>query len=369
MKLIDRMRYIASPRILNSQPYKVESSKYLVKLDAMENPHGLPLGLREKWLALLNKTAVNRYPDPVCSELRSRLRQAMSLDRSVNMLFGNGSDEIINLLSLVASGGEGGSVLFPEPTFTVYRLSAEAHGLKVIGVPSSKEDFSCDMGTMLDVIGEKQPSLIFLASPNNPTGNSVDQESIIRLCAAADGLVILDEAYCKFAAVSHLKLLSEIDNLLIMQTFSKIGFAGIRLGVLFGANDWIELLDRVRMPYNVNALTQATAVFAIDHWEHFQSIIDEIIAERETMMQFMVGSESIRVWPSDGNFILFRPHLMTSEQVHEELQNGDILIKNMSGAHPALQNCLRVTIGTEEENTLFRERLIEILGREGISRD
>ena len=175
-----RDRYVASPKILGLQPYKVESSKYLVKLDAMENPHELPLGLREKWLALLNKTAMNRYPDPVCSELRSRLRQAMSLDPSVNMLFGNGSDEIINLLSLVASGGEGGSVLFPEPTFTVYRLSAEAHGLKVIGVPSSNEDFSCDMENMLDVIRAKQPSLIFLASPNNPTGNSVGQESIIR---------------------------------------------------------------------------------------------------------------------------------------------------------------------------------------------
>ena len=363
MKLIDRIRYVASPRILDLQPYKVESSKYLVKLDAMENPHELPLGLREKWLALLNKTAMNRYPDPVCSELRSRLRQAMSLDPSVNMLFGNGSDEIINLLSLVASGGEGGSVLFPEPTFTVYRLSAEAHGLKVIGVPSSNEDFSCDMENMLDVIQEKQPSLIFLASPNNPTGNSVGQESIIRLCAAADGLVILDEAYCKFAAVSHLKLLSDIDNLLIMQTFSKIGFAGIRLGVLFGATDWIELLDRVRMPYNVNSLTQTTAAFAIDHWEHFQSIIDGIIAERERMMQFMVGLEPITVWPSDGNFILFRTNSMTSEYVHEELQNRDILIKNMSGAHPALLNCLRVTIGKEEENTLFRDSLIEIIGR------
>ena len=363
MKLIDRIRYVASPKILGLQPYKVESSKYLVKLDAMENPHELPIGLREKWLALLNKTAMNRYPDPVCSELRSRLRQAMSLDPSVNMLFGNGSDEIINLLSLVASGGEGGSVLFPEPTFTVYRLSAEAHGLKVIGVPSSNEDFSCDMENMLDVIQEKQPSLIFLASPNNPTGNSVGQESIIRLCAAADGLVILDEAYCKFAAVSHLKLLSDIDNLLIMQTFSKIGFAGIRLGVLFGATDWIELLDRVRMPYNVNSLTQTTAAFAIDHWEHFQSIIDGIIAERERMMQFMVGLESITVWPSDGNFILFRTNSMTSEHVHEELQNRDILIKNMSGVHPALLNCLRVTIGTEEENALFRDRLIEIIGR------
>jgi histidinol-phosphate aminotransferase len=279
------------------------------------------------------------------------------------MLFGNGSDEIINLLSVVASGGKGGSVLFPEPTFTVYRLSAESHGLDVIGVPSSSDDFSCDIENMLNVIREKQPSLIFLASPNNPTGNSVDQESIIRLCDAADGLVILDEAYCKFAAVSHVKLLSSIDNLLIMQTFSKIGFAGIRLGVLFGANDWIELLDRVRMPYNVNSLTQATAAFAIDHWEHFQLIIDEIVAERERMMQFMIGLQSILVWPSDGNFILFRPHSMASEHVHKELQNRDILIKNMSGTHPALLNCLRVTIGTKEENILFRDRLIEVIGR------
>ncbi len=361
MKLIDRIRYIASPRILGLQPYKVESSECLVKLDAMENAHELPHGLREEWLALLNKIAVNRYPDPTCGELKSRLRQAMSLDDSINVLFGNGSDEIINLLSLVAAGGEGGAVLFPEPTFTVYRLSAEAHGLEVIGVPSNTEDFSCDIENMLNVIRKKQPSLIFLASPNNPTGNSVNEESIIRLCAAANGLVILDEAYCKFAAVSHVKLLSNIDNLLIMQTFSKIGFAGIRLGILLGAQAWIGLLDRVRMPYNVNSLTQATAAFAIDHSEYFQSIIEVIVKERERMMHFMVGLESITVWPSDGNFILFRPCSMTSDHVHQELRNRGILIKNLSGSHSALLNCLRVTIGTEAENTLFRESLTEIM--------
>ena len=155
----------------------------------------------------------------------------------------------------------------------------------------------------------------------------------------------------------------DFEGTICSHPFSKIGFAGIRLGVLFGANDWIELLDRARMPYNVNSLTQTTAVFAIDHWEHFQSIIDGIIAERERMMQFMVGLEPITVWPSDGNFILFRTNSMTSEHVHEELQNRDILIKNMSGVHPALLNCLRVTIGTEEENILFRDGLIEVIGR------
>ena len=366
MKLIDRIRYIASPRVLGLQPYKVESSECLVKLDAMENAHELPHSLREKWLASIENIAVNRYPDPTCSQLRSRLRLFMALDDSINMLFGNGSDEIINLMCLVASGGEGGSVLFPEPTFSVYRLSAEAHGLEVIGVSSRNEDFSCDIEEMLNVIRHKQPSLIFLASPNNPTGNSVDEESIIRLCAAADGLVILDEAYCKFAASSHVKLLSSIDNLLIMQTFSKIGFAGIRLGVLFGGHECIDLLDRVRMPYNVNSLTQATATFAIDHWEHFQATIDEIITQREGMIQFMVGLDSITVWPSDGNFVLFRPLSMASEHIYDELLNRGILVKNMSGGHPALLNCLRVTIGTEEENILFRETLIEILGREGV---
>ena len=364
MKLRDRIKYIVPSRILGLQPYKVEASENFVKLDAMENPHELSDALQKKWAKLLMEVVVNRYPDSTCSLLKNRLRPLMELDDSIDMLFGNGSDEIINLLCLVASGGAGGAVLFPEPTFSVYRLSAEVYGLKVIGVPMREDNFSCDLESMLRVIQAEQPSLIFLASPNNPTGNSVDEDLLVRCCGAADGLVVLDEAYCKFAKVSRMKLLSSIENLVIMQTFSKIGFAGIRLGVLFGSVAWIDVLNRVRMPYNINSLTQAAGAFALDHFDEFQDSIDDIIAEREKMMQFMSKLDSIKVWSSDANFILFRSLVMPSSVVYDGLKNHGILIKNMSGGHPALLNCLRVTIGKEGENILFREKLMRVIEQE-----
>ncbi len=360
MKVSDRIKQTVSTRILGLQPYKVESSDNLLKLDAMENPYELSEDLRKKWAALLINVDINRYPDPTCRELRERLSQSKSLDSSIDMIFGNGSDELINLLCLIFSGKIGGSILFPEPTFTVYRLSAESHGLDSIGVPLRADDFSFELDHMLAVIKEKQPSLIFLASPNNPTGNSLNEQSIIQLCNASDGLVVLDEAYYKFSKVSHIKLLNSVDNLVIMQTFSKIGFAGIRLGVLFGSRDWIQLLDRVRMPYNVNSLTQVAGIFALDYFEEIQQGIDNIVLERGKMLEFLDSLDSVKVWPSDANFILFRPLLVTAEQVYDGLRERGILIKNLSGGYPALQNCLRVTIGKEEENALFREKLVEI---------
>ncbi len=272
------------------------------------------------------------------------------------MLLGNGSDEIISMLALAAAK-PGAKVMAPVPGFVMYAMSAQFAGLQFVGVPL-RADFTLDRAAMLAAMAEHQPAIIYLAYPNNPTGNlfdAADMEAIVRAAQGevCNSLVVVDEAYQPFAQHSWMPRLTEFGNLLVMRTVSKLGLAGIRLGYLAGAPEWLSQLDKVRPPYNVNVLTEATALFALEHVSVLDEQAAQLRAERTRVADGMAAHAGVTVFPSAANFLLAR--VPDAAQTFDRLLARKVLIKNVSKMHPLLANCLRVTVSTPEENAQFLE--------------
>ncbi len=350
------------PEIRALSAYHVPPAEGLVKLDAMENPYGWPEEVVAAWLELLRGVPLNRYPDPGAARVRSRLREAMGVPEGMDLLLGNGSDEIIQILAM-AAGGPGRVLLAPEPGFAMYRLIAAFTGMQYVGVPLA-EDFSLDLPAMLDAIATHQPALTFLAYPNNPTGNLFDERAVEAIIQAADGLVVVDEAYHAFAEQSFMDRLGCHDNLLVMRTLSKLGLAGLRLGLLVGAPGLLGELEKVRLPYNINVLTQASADFALARRDLFATQTRRIREERERMYG-RLGELPVTAYPSVANFILFRVPPGRGETVFAGIKRRGVLVKSFGGNAGPLADCLRVTVGTPQENDRFLDALAAELGARG----
>jgi len=347
------------PEIHAISAYHIPDSTGLIKLDAMENPYPWPAEMIREWQELLAKTPVNRYPDPAASRLTQSIRDVMDIPREMGVILGNGSDEIIQILaqSLV---GEGRSIMAPTPSFVMYQMIATFVGMDFIGVPL-QDDFSLNLEAMMDAIEREQPALIFLAYPNNPTGNLFSDGDIERILEVAKGIVVVDEAYHAFAGQSWMGRLGSFPNLLVMRTVSKLGLAGLRLGFLAGPNQWIEQFDKLRLPYNINTLTQVTVEFALEHIETFNEQTRSICDEREELMQQLMDMEGITPYPSAANFILFRVGSGLSSNIFNGIKERGVLIKNMGQSEGPLADCLRVTVSSREENRHFIEALQESL--------
>ena len=337
--------------------YHVQPSGGMVKLDAMENPYGLPPELRARLARLVEEAALNRYPDAHGRELKAALRQALDVPAGVELLLGNGSDELIQMLVL-AVARPGAVVLGVEPSFVMFRMIAAFAGARYVGV-ELREDFSLDIEPLLAAVEQHRPAVVFLAYPNNPTGNLFDPAMIDRVVEAAPGLVVIDEAYHAFAGASFLSRVGRRPNLAVMRTLSKLGLAGIRLGVLASAGHWIAELDKVRLPYNVNTLTQAVAREVLRHDAVLTEQAGAIKLERRRLAQALLAVPGVTVYPSDANFILFR--ISQAERVFEGLKRRGVLIKTLHGSHRLLADCLRVTVGTPEENAAFLSALNQAL--------
>ena len=337
------------------QAYHVPSSVDMVKLDAMENPYLLPQTLRDEIGALAANAAINRYPDAGAQRLKEQIRAVTELPQGMEMLLGNGSDEIIQLLAL-AVARPGATLLGVEPSFVMYKMIAAFTGLQYVGVPLA-ENFTLDLPRMLEAIARHQPALVFLAYPNNPTGNLFDAEAITQITEAAPGLVVVDEAYYAFASASFVPMLGRYPNLLVMRTFSKLGMAGLRLGFLAGPKAWLEQLEKLRLPYNVSVLTQVVAEKLLQHHDVLQQQAEQIKLDRAWLYGRLVGTVDVRAYPSEANFILF--HVTHATRVFEGLKKRGALIKSLNGAHLALADCLRVTVGTPVENEHFVAALQE----------
>lgn len=339
------------PEIRALSAYHVPDASGFIKLDAMENPYHWPEAMVQEWLDILRRVELNRYPDPSASELSQQLRVNMNVPDGKNILLGNGSDELIQMIMMAVSGAER-MVMAPEPGFVMYKMIATFLHMPYVGVPLTI-DFSLDAGAMLAAIKQHKPAVIFLAYPNNPTGNLFDEATINKILKTSDGLVVLDEAYHAFAGQTWMDKLEQHDNLLVMRTISKMGLAGLRLGLLAGSPAWLNEFDKVRLPYNINVLTQASARFALQN----QKILDEqtthIRAERDAMYDELSGIDSIDAYPSQANFILVRVAAGQADKIFNRLKEEKILIKNLSGAGGLLSDCLRVTIGTPDENQAF----------------
>lgn len=338
------------PEILSLSAYHVADATGMVKLDAMENPYHLPEAMSEELGGLLAHAAINRYPDPQAMGVQDALRRAFGIGPQHAILLGNGSDELIQILA-TALARPGASLLAVEPSFVMYRMIAGFSGLRYVGVPL-KSDFELDEAAVLEALEREEPALVFIAYPNNPTGNVFDRAALERIIAAAPGLVVMDEAYHAFTGgLSFLDDLDRYPNLLLMRTVSKLGLAGLRLGYLVGAPAWIRELDKVRLPYNVNVLTQVAARLALDRVAVLEAQAATLVVEREKLFQAMSEFASVQAHASRANFILFR--VPDGGKVFAGLKTRGVLIKNLHGAHPLLDNCLRVTVGAPEENQAF----------------
>jgi histidinol-phosphate aminotransferase len=341
--------HLIRPEILALSAYPVPPSRGMVKLDAMENPYRLPPEVQAEVGRLAAHTALNRYPDPLAPALKARLRTFFGLPAGSGLMLGNGSDELIQILALALSR-PGAVLLTVEPTFVMFRLIATWTGMAYEGVPL-KPDFSLDLEAVLAAVERRRPAVIFIAYPNNPTGNLFDRSALLRLIEAAPGLVVIDEAYHAFAEESLLDALERYEHLLVMRTLSKLGLAGLRLGVLMGPPAWLEQLEKVRLPYNVSVLTQVVAESVLQRSDVLRAQAAAIRRERERLACALGQRPGVTVYPSRANFLLFR--VARARDVFEGLKRQGVLIKDLSGSHRLLADCLRVTVGTPEENERF----------------
>jgi histidinol-phosphate aminotransferase len=354
-KLLDWIR----PEIRELKAYHVPASAGLVKLDAMENPYGLPPTLLAQLQAELAGANLNRYPDPSATALRACLKKVMQVPSCAEVMLGNGSDELIQML-VMAVAGAGRSVMSFEPGFVMYDMISKFVGVEYVGVPLAP-DFTLNMAATEAAIAQHQAALIFIAYPNNPTGNLFAADDIERIINLAPGLVVIDEAYQPFAQRTFMPLLEKYQQLMVMRTVSKMGLAGLRLGVLCGHPELISEIDKIRLPYNINVLTQQAATFALGHSEVLEQQAALIREQRELMLQQLAALSGVEVFPSQANFILFRVLHADANLVFESIVNAGVLIKNMKASSGPLRNCLRVTVGTADENRIFLSALEQAL--------
>ena len=339
--------------------YHVPDPGKMIKLDAMENPYLWPDEMKQEWLSLLADIPVNRYPDPSAAKLTKRLEQVMNVPQGMSSILGNGSDELIQIICMALSKPHS-VVMAPEPTFVMYSMIARFTNMKYQGIPLNSR-FQLDMTAMAEAIERYQPAVIFLAYPNNPTGNLFSEDDVRTIIEMAPGLVVVDEAYHAFAGHSFMSMLSEYNNLVVMRTVSKMGLAGLRLGILSGPDEWISEFDKVRLPYNINVLTQFSAEFALEQNDILKQQTDQICTDREILKEAMAGLKNITQYPSAANFILFKVDNMSSETIFSALKQSGVLIKRFGDTSGPLANCLRVTVGTADENQAFVTSMKKIL--------
>jgi histidinol-phosphate aminotransferase len=357
--LSERLAKTIRQDVTSSAGYAIQPSAGLVKLDAMENPFGLPGELKRALGQRLAEVALNRYP-LAKGEVAAALAQHFEVPAGCKVIVGNGSDELIDLLS-VACDVPGATVLAPLPGFVMYEMSARLRGLRFVGVPLTP-GFELDESAMLAAIERERPALTYIAYPNNPTGNLFDEavvQRVVDAVGAQDGLVVFDEAYQPFSSRTWMPRLAQHEHVLVLRTLSKFGLAGVRMGYLAGAAALVEQIDKVSPPYNISALNAAATLFALEHAEVFAEQAAVLRRERERLLRELPAIAGVTVFPSEANMILVR--VPDSKRAFEGMKARRVLVKHIAGLHPLLANCLRLTVGTPEENTLMIQALKESL--------
>jgi len=336
------LKQLAKREVSALRAYQAKEIPCRVKLDANESPYGFRFALKAA-----ASVQTNRYPDPEAKKLKAVLARELGV-RPQNILQGNGSDEII--YNLIATFG--GPVLYPVPTFSMYGIISQVLGEKKVSVLLDRE-FDLDEGKMLNALRKNRPKIVFLSSPNNPTGNCFSSDRILKIVEASPGIVVVDEAYQPFSSdKGFLPLLKDYRNLVIMRTLSKIGLAALRFGFLVADEEIIEEVNKVRLPFNVNALSQAVAVEALKDRKSLRTAVRTIAAERDRLIQAMKGISGVTPFPSEANFILFR--VTDADRIHARLLSRGVLVRNVADA---VKGCLRVTVGTPQENRKFLDAL------------
>lgn len=337
------------------------------KLDANENPWPLPPAISEALGRELATVALHRYPEADPSELRAWVAADLGVDPAA-LVFGNGSDELIALLCAAFGAARPGkpraSVLYPDPSFVVYRIAALGHGLDPIEVPLD-DDMQLDFELVDDAIAGGQPNLAFFALPNNPTGTLWSPERVAELAARhPDTIVISDEAYLQYGGRTLLGRLPELPNLVVMRTLSKIGLAGLRVGFVVAGPAIVRELEKVRPPYNLGALNQRAALWMLRHHQDWMlARCADVVAERTRLAAALAALPGVRVFDSEANLVLVRIGKAGDGRagaVWKQLAARGVLVRNFDRPGP-LAGCLRITPGTPAENDLLLGELAPIL--------
>lgn len=331
------------------EPYRSARDDYEegILLDANENSYGSPVHDAED---------LNRYPSPYQQKLRSKIAELRNV-RLENIFAGVGSDEAIDLLLRIFCEPVRDRILITPPTYGMYKVAADIHHVFVDQIPLNS-NFDIDISAIRDGVKENT-KLIFLCSPNNPTGNDLARDAIKHIANEFSGIVVVDEAYIDFSERKSLAAeMAGFPNLVVLQTFSKaFGLAGIRLGIAIAAEDIIKYMLKVKAPYNVNSLTSRYALEALENLDTVRFNIGKIKEERNRLSQALSGLSFVeKVYPSDANFILFK--LNNAYPVFQKLAGKDIIVR-YRGNEPKCENCLRVTVGTPDENDRFLSELEE----------
>ncbi len=356
--LQQRLQRVIRQDVQSTHGYAIQPSAGLIKLDAMENPFRLPEALQRELGARLSRVAINRYPVQSTADVVAALSKYVELPAGCKLMLGNGSDELIDMLS-VACKVAGAAIVAPEPGFVMYRMSAQLRGLKFIGVPLTPE-FELDRAAMLAAIERERPALTYIAYPNNPTCNLWDDaviDDIVAAVGAQHGLVVFDEAYQPFSSRTWMQRMAAHDHVLVMRTLSKFGLAGVRLGYLCGNAALIDEVEKVRPPYNISVLNAEATLFALDHAGEYARQAAVLRAERARLQAALRDLPGVRAYPSEANMILVR--VPDAQRAFDGMKSRGVLVKNIGAAlgHPLLANCLRLTVGTPEENTQMIDAL------------
>jgi len=322
----------------------------------MENPYALPPELQRALGERLGRVAINRYPSQCVADVAAALARHIDMPAGCKLIVGNGSDELIDILS-VACDVPDAAVLAPLPGFVMYEMSARLRGLRFVGVPLTA-GFELDEPAMLAAVEAHRPALTYIAYPNNPSANLFDDRVIDRIVAAVgeqDGLVVFDEAYQPFSSRTWLQRMAQHPHVLVLRTLSKFGLAGVRLGYLCGHAELIAEIDKVRPPYNVSALNAEAALFALEHADEYARQALLLKSERTRLQAALAGMPGVQSFPSEANMVLVR--VPDSKRAFDGMKTRGVLVKHIAGLHPLLANCLRLTVGTPEENDAMIEAL------------
>lgn len=328
-----------------------------VRLNTNESPYPPPQGWRDDLRDLISSVPFHRYPDRSARALREALAELHDV-RPDQVFVGNGSNEVLQAL-LLAYGGPGRTAATFEPTYALHSHIAHVTATRVVE-GERRDDFTLDLAAVASLLDAHRPEITFLCSPNNPTGRAEPEDTVRAVVDAAPGLVVVDEAYGQFASWSALSCVSDEAPVIVVRTFSKTwSMAAARLGYLVAPASVVEGLERVILPYHLDAVKQAAGRLALRYRAEMEARVKTLVDERQRLAAAL-GAMPVDTWPSEANFILFRPRDRGGDDVWQALVDRSVLVRNCS-SWPRLGGCLRVTVGTPEENDAFLTALSEVL--------
>lgn len=346
---------LVSQRVRELESYRVEPDIPQVALDKNELPWSLNSDMREAVLNRIRVMEFNRYPDSSCSELKKAISKYTGISTSC-IAVGNGSDELISVL-LQTFISPGDTMMVSDPSFSMYKIYGAICGARILEYYLDSS-FGMEPGEYMEYLVKEKPKLVFLCSPNNPTGGRLQPDVIEEILKAAEGIVVVDEAYFEFSGLTATGLLQSYDNLIILRTFSKaFGLAALRVGYMLAAEDVISYIDRVRSPFNVSTFAQVVATEALNNIEAIMERVEVIKIERERLRKLLEGFEGLECYESWSNFLLIRTP--RAGDIYSSLMGSGVCVKSFSS--PRLRDCLRITIGSPLQNDRLYEGIKEVL--------